>query len=581
MPTMTLPSLYANPSAAVIRSLLQHTHDVSVYAKDMAYPLHAEVHKLDLSNGRLVLEVEYAGADIERYLVNGGISFDLEAVKGTRALERETYSLSNVATRLHKADSTLYHLECQLPESVFVAEQRGAIRIPFILGMQARVSLDVYLHELNVPGRLRNLSVGGCMVDIDLAESVAINVGQEIPGIGIEFPNGESFFAEARIRHIRPFGHHGHAVVGVQFLRLTKHQNEALFRYVTEAEREAAYRTGANDKLDYHSPLFIPGAKEKKILRREAQEREKRARQSPMERGVMNLAHQLQVGLMYMKTRELFPEEIFYDCVDTLRYLVEQDRKAFLYALSFLRDEPEWVRHAVQVAGQLADMLLARDPHDPRVREAVLGALLHTLGKPLLIGPALPSLKVNMNPAQKAILRGHVAALRDKLAALGWTPSATCREVMENANERLDGTGYPTGLRGDELSERVRLVAVIKAVNTLMHVRNGIPPRTPLDAYRTIHEAASAYDKTVLVEYIQVYGFHPIGSLAKFSGGFLAWVMEIDGKGMPSLVKVVKNLRFPDTNISSELGSGDFSQIGKLEEIVNPADYGVRVQKIP
>ncbi|WP_332875629.1 PilZ domain-containing protein [Halomonas sp. G15] len=546
----------------------------------MAYPLKAVVHELDLSSGRLVLEVEYAGQDIERYLTDGGVSFDMEALKGSQDMERETYSLSNVVAKLLKTDSTLYRLECQLPESVFVAEQRGAIRIPFVLGMQARVSLEVYLHELNVPGRLRNLSVGGCMVDIDLAESIAIGVNQEIPGITIEFPNGESFFAEGKVRHIRPFGNHGYAAVGIQFINMGAPQTEALFRYVNESEREAAYRTGANDKMDYHAPLFIPGAKEKQILQRETQEREKRARQSPMERGVTDVAHQLQVGLMYMKTRDLFPEEIFYDCVDTLRYLVEQNRKAFLYALAFLRDEPDWVRHAVQVAGQLADMLLARDPHDPHVREAVLGALLHTLGKPLLVGPRLPSLKVNMNPEQKDILKGHVIALRHKLEALGWMPSPTCREIIEKANERLDGTGYPAGKRGDQLSERVRLVAVIKAVNKLRHVRNGIPPRTPLDAYRMIHEAATAYDKTVLVEYIQAYGLYPIGSLAKFSGGFLAWVMEIDSKGMPIQVKVIKNLRFPDTNISCELGSGDFAQIGKLEDIVNPADYDVKVIKV-
>ncbi len=418
------------------------------------------------------------------------------------------------------------------------------------------------------------------MVDIDLAESVAIQVGQNIPGVTLEFPNGESFFAEGRIRHIRPFGQNGYAAVGIQFIQLSPIQTEALFRYVMESEREAAYRTGSNNKLTHHSALFIPGAKEKKILQRETQEREKRARQSPMERGVLDVTHQLQVGLMYMKSRDLFPEEVFYDCVDTLRHLVEQDRKAFLYALTFLRDEPDWVRHAVQVAGRLADMLLARDPHDPRVREAVLGALLHTMGKPLLISAQLPSLKTNMNPAQKEILKGHVKALRDKLAKLGWTPSPICREVIENANERLDGSGYPEGKRGSQLSELIRLVAVIKAVNKLMHGRNGTPPRTPLDAYRMVHEATPAFDKTILVEYIQAYGLFPIGSLAKFSGGFLAWVMEIDGKGMPTKVNVIKNLRFPDTNIGSVLNSDDFSQIGKLEDIVNPADYGVRVIKV-
>lgn len=576
---MAVPALHENPSANVIRSLLQHTHELSVYAKDMPYALKAEVVELDLNIGRLVLEVEYAGSDIERYLASGGLSFDLEALKGPQAIERETYSLSNVAAKLLKTDSTLYRLECQLPESVFVKESRGAIRIPFILGMQARVSLEVYLHELNVPGRLRNLSVGGCMVDIDLAESIAIGVDQEIPGVTLEFPNGESFFAEGKVRHIRPFGNHGYAAVAIQFINLSTAQTEALFQYVNESEREAAYRTGSNDKLTYHSPLFIPGAKEKMILQREAQEREKRARQSPMERGVMGLAHQLQVGLMFMKTRSLFPEEIFYDCVDNLRYLVEQDRKAFLYALAFLRDDPDWVRHAVQVAGQLTDLLLTRDPHAPQVREAMLGALLHTMGKPLLISAQLPSLKANMNPAQKAILRGHVVVLRDKLRELGWEPSPTCADVIENANERLDGSGYPAGKRGEQLSELIRLIAVIKATNKLMHTRNGVPPRSPLDAYRRIHEADTAYDKTVLVEYIQVYGLYPIGSLAKFSGGFLAWVMDIDGKGMPSQVHVVKNLRFPDTNISSVITKGDFSQIGKLEDIVNPADYEVKVIK--
>ncbi|WP_340147933.1 PilZ domain-containing protein [Vreelandella arcis] len=546
----------------------------------MPYALKAEVIELNLDIGRMVLEVEYAGSDIERYVAAGSLSFDLEALKGPHGNERDTYSLSNVTAKLLKKDSTLYSLECQLPETVFVKENRGAVRIPFILGMHTRVGIEVYLHDLNVPGRLRNLSIGGCMVDIDLADSIAMGVGKELPGVTLEFPNGESFFAEGIIRHIRPFGNHGYAAVGIQFINLSMSQTETLFHFVNESEREAAYRTGTNDKMVYHSSLFIPGTKEKKIQQREAQERDKRSRQSPMERGVMDVSHQLQVGLMYMNNRQLFPAEIFYDCVDTMRYLVEQDRKTFLYALAFLRDEPDWVRHAVQVAGQLADMLLARDPHDPQVREAVLGALLHTMGKPLLISAKLPSLKANMNPAQKAILSGHVAALHEKLGELGLALSPTCRDVIENANERLDGSGYPAGKRGEQLSELVRVVSVIKAINKLLHARNGEPPRPPLDAYRRIHEADTVYDKTVLVEYIQIYGLYPIGSLAKFSGGFLAWVMDINGKGMPSQVHVVKNLRFLNTNISSVINQNDLSQIGKLEGIVNPSDYGVTVLKI-
>ncbi|MGP3594148.1 PilZ domain-containing protein [Vagococcus sp. WN89Y] len=546
----------------------------------MPYALDAEVAELNTDKNRMVLELKYSGVDIERYFNDGGINLDLEALKGVEVIERETYSLSHISATFTKTDAALYRLECQLPDSVFVMENRGAIRIPYILGMQARVRVEVYLHALTVTGRLRNLSVSGCMIEIDLVESIALEGGQIIPGITLEFPNGETFNAEGKIRHIRPFGNNGYAAVGIQFINLSPPQSEALLRYVTESEREAAWRTGMSGIMVYQSPLFIAGQRERKILQREKQEREKRARQSPMEQGVMEVAHRLQVALMYMKTRNIFPQEIFYDCADTLLWLIKQDRKAFLYALSCVRDEAEWVRQAVQVAGKLADMLILRDPHDPLVREAVLGALMHTLGKPLLVSPELPSLKVNMNPAQKAILRGHVDALRQKLQALGWKAGPVCRDILENANELLDGSGYPGGKDDAHISPVVRLLSIIKTINRLTHGRNGAAPRTPLAACRKIHLADKAYDRTLLVEYLQVYGIYPIGSLAKYSGGFLGWIMDIDNKGMPDAVHIVKNLRFPQSNISSVVSKGDLAQLGKLEDIVDPRNYGLHVIKL-
>ncbi|MCO7253170.1 PilZ domain-containing protein [Dickeya oryzae] len=571
---------YAPPPNNVIRSLIQHPHAISIYAKSMPYPLKADVRELSLDTSSMILEVEYSGADIEYYLDEGGLNFDLEALKGVENNERETYSLTNIPTKLLKVDSLLYRLECQLPDSVFIHENRGGIRIPFILGMQARAHIEIYRHVLTISGKLRNLSRGGCLVEIDLVESISVEVDHEIPGITIEFPNGTTLFAEGKIRHMRPFGNNGYAVIGIQFINLSSSQSEALLQCTNEVEREAAFRTGMTGSMVYTSPLFTPSAREKSILLREHQEREKRTRQTPTERGVLEVAHHLQIGLMYVKTRNQLPLDIFYDCVDTLLYLVKKDRKALLYALSFLRDEADWVRHAVQVSGTLADMLLLHDQHDPQIREAVLGALLHTMGKPLLINAHLPSLKVNMNPAQKAILRGHVAELCQKLSELGWEMSPVCREVIENANERLDGSGYPAGKQGIQLSPLIRLVSVIKTVNKLRHARNGVSPRTPLEAYRKIHDALDAYDKSQLVRYIQIYGPYPIGSLAKFSAGFLGWILDIDNKGRPTVVHLVKNLRFPDTNISSVVSKGDLSQVGKLVNIADPQEYELKVLKL-
>lgn len=244
------------------------------------------------------------------------------------------------------------------------------------------------------------------MIDVDLSDCIVLSINRKIPGITLEFPNGETFWAEGKIRHIRPFGNHGYAAVGIQFINLSASQTEALFHYVNESEREAIFRTGSSDKIDQPSSLFIPGVKEKKILQREILEREKLTRQLPAERDMINIAHQLQIGMMYIKNHNLFPAEIFYGCVDTLLNSLKEDRKIFLYSLAFLRDESDWVRHAIKVAGQLADILLLRDPYNHQIREAVLGALLHTMGKALLISEKLPSLKVTMTPPQKIFSGG-------------------------------------------------------------------------------------------------------------------------------------------------------------------------------
>jgi len=79
----------------------------------------------------------------------------------------------------------------------------------------------------------------------------------------------------------------------------------------------------------------------------------------------------------------------------------------------------------------------------------------------------------------------------------------------------------------------------------------------------------------LLVEYIQHFGLYPIGSLAKFSNGFLAWIMDVDAKGMPCKVNDIKNLSFIDTSIDTVLESNDFTQIGRLEGTVNPSDYNI------
>lgn len=577
---MIIDAANQNTTGQIIRSLLKKEHAISIFSKEAAYAIEAKAIKIELESGKITLAIHYSGSSLSPYLKNDTICFDIEASRPTSDIEEEIYNIEQVPAHVIKIDTCTYHLECQLPNSIFASDNRGALRVPFILGMNARVHIEVFAHELNLKGKVRNLSVGGCMAYISLEDSMALTVKQTLPDVTLEFPNGETFNTQGRIRHMRPFGSHDYAAIGIEFINMTATMIETLFHYVSEAEFEAAFRSGIQDSSSRaKSRLFIADVKEKKMQQKEERNQIKKAQKSPLLFGVLEVAHQLQVMLMFTKNKGFFPEESLYECVDSLLYMVNQNRKGLQYALAFLLDEPEWVRHAIQVASQLAMILISRDPHASQTREMVAGALLHTMGKPLLISEQLPSLKMHMSPSQAKILKGHVVALDNKLTTLDWAPSPACHDIILNANERLDGSGYPKGRRAEALSEHVRLISVIKIINKLTHERNGQQPQQPLDAYRWVNNCPAIYEKSLLVEYIQHFGLYPIGSLAKFSNGFLAWIMDVDAKGMPCKVDVIKNLSFKDTSIDTVLENSDFTQIGRLEGTVNPSDYNIHINK--
>jgi len=560
-----------NNLAYAIESVLDKEHGAYIVSKYEPQGVTAVILEADVTSGKLLLEAHFEHNKIDHYVLNDTINIDIEIQKDEE--EPEILNLERIKISAIKKTGDAYLLCGQLNDSIFVQETRGYVRIPFVLGMKAQANVVVYEEELTLTGNVKNLSIGGCLLEVSIEDSTALSVDQDLHEIHVEFNNGQSFTSRAKIRHIRPLGGAIRAAVGVEFLGISPEMQKDLSHFVYECEREAARRTGLKPMEIAVSPLFVASDKARKILQRDRKEHLKDGKLPPMSQGVREVAKRLQLSLMFLKNRSAFPQEMIYDCADTLIFLLNKDRKQLLYALSYLTSAPDWVRHSIMTAVRLADYMLFTPSLAHKAREAMVGTLLHVMGKPLLLNRSLPSLKIHMTPAHKKILQNHVTTLLDKFDEIGWKPSETCLDVINNANERLDGDGYPAGKRGEALSEVARYLAIIKIVDKLTHPRNEVPPKSPLDAYRWVHDHDQGYERTMLVEYIQTYGLYPIGTLAKYSQGFLAWIVDVDLKGLPSHVHIVKNLHFPDTSMNIIIDQKDFAQIGKLEGIVNPAEY--------
>ena len=96
-----------------------------------------------------------------------------------------------------------------------------------------------------------------------------------------------------------------------------------------------------------------------------------------------------------------------------------------------------------------------------------------------------------------AIIRKHPVHSREVLAA---QPQVS-REVIDIAvhhHEYLDGSGYPEGLKGDEITRSVRMLTICDIYAALVEKRAYKPAYSPRQAYGVLVEMAGKIDQTLL-----------------------------------------------------------------------------------
>lgn len=197
-----------------------------------------------------------------------------------------------------------------------------------------------------------------------------------------------------------------------------------------------------------------------------------------------------------------------------------------LISLGRLKDRHEYTyMHSVSVC----ILMLAFGKHlgfdHQTLREIGSGAMLHDIGK-MIVSQSLLNKEEILTEDELKMMKKHVEYSRTLLEQT--------KGISENAivmaaqhHERVDGTGYPLGLKGNDISLYSKAIAIVDVYDAMTSKRCYQDRFLPTEVLRKLFEWSSHhYDRDLVQQFVRCVGIYPVGTLVRLESGRLGVVIK-------------------------------------------------------
>jgi putative nucleotidyltransferase with HDIG domain len=225
--------------------------------------------------------------------------------------------------------------------------------------------------------------------------------------------------------------------------------------------------------------------------------------------------------------------------------------------------------HSVAVCAMMVALARQLGMDAEQTRSAGLAGLLHDMGK-VHVPLEILNKPGALTNAEFVRIQSHPAdGLRMLLGGANMDPVAL--DVCLHHHERVDGSGYPDQLKGDDISVFAKMAAVCDVYDAITSNRPYKHGWDPAESLRKMAEWATAhFDRDVFQAFVKSLGIYPVGSLVRLTSGRIGVVVEQREKSLTKpVVKVFfstkSNIRIPPETV-------DLSSIDTTEKIAARED---------
>jgi HD-GYP domain-containing protein (c-di-GMP phosphodiesterase class II) len=219
-----------------------------------------------------------------------------------------------------------------------------------------------------------------------------------------------------------------------------------------------------------------------------------------------------------------------------------KNRKRVMNLLTTVQVKDHYLfAHSINVTLYTLAVAVHRHFSDKMLYEIGIGTLLHDIGK-MLIPEEILKKPGKLTEEEFDIVKKHTEYGFDILRKEYEIPLLSAHCALQH-HEKWDGTGYPRGLKGEEIHTYARTISVCDVFDALTSNRVYKEAILPHEAIEIIYGQTNSYFEAPVVEaFREVIAIYPIGVTVKLNSGETAVVID-NNSHLPSrpVLRVIKD----------------------------------------
>lgn len=171
----------------------------------------------------------------------------------------------------------------------------------------------------------------------------------------------------------------------------------------------------------------------------------------------------------------------------------------------------------------------AKGATEAAIRDIAFAALVHDLGKMKIPGVILHKTEP-LTPPEENYLRRHAQYGINMTNEIDNFPTVA-KKVMAQHHERLDGSGYPEGIKAGEIDPAALIVAVADSFDYLCHPQAVSEQKVPHLALSYLYKnGKDKYDLENLAILVKFMGVYPPGTIVELSNQMIGIVIATNSE---------------------------------------------------